>query len=431
MVRRPPVLNAFAYPRFRRVWTAGLVSQLGDWMQIVGRAYLVFNITGRAESVGIVYFATYAPQLIFSLYGGVLADRFDRRRLLIATQCAQALGAVVLGVLVMTDTASVVNVAGLSFLLGIGFMLSIPAMQALQPAVVPRAGLASAISLGTATNSITRIFGPLIAAALIAGAGVEWVFWVNAVTFLAVIVAWWLTPVAPQPPMVEARNLDAMRAAVRFVRDTPPVWVPIVATGVLMTVGVVYQPLAIVYATDVLADGADTLGRDYFGFLQAGIGAGAAIGILALAGIGRRHPAATFVGTAFAFSIGLTVLGMASTIATALPVIVAVGAFHFANMALALTLVQHEVADAMRGRVMAIHMTALIGVVPITALAGGLLADRYGIRAVFVGAGLVCLAFSMVLVRWAHHIRLPEVPADEHERASTQVAVGTLIEEEA
>ena len=430
-MQRPAVLDAFAYPRFRRVWSAGLVSQLGDWMQIIGRAFLAFELTGKAESVGVIYFATYAPQLLFSLYGGVLADRFDRRRLLIGTQVAEAIGAAALGILAATGHANVANLAVFSFFMGTAFMLSIPTIQALQPAVVPREGLSSAISLGTATNSIARIFGPLLAALVISGAGIEWVFWVNAVSFLAVIVAWLVTPVERQPPIGEERNLAAIGAALRFVRRTPAVAVPIAATGFLMTIGIVYQPLAVVYATDVLADGAKSVGRDYFSWLQAGIGVGSVVGIVALAGVSRRRPAGTFVATAIIFSAALVVLGRVSTFGLALVVIVAVGGFHFANIALALTLVQHEVADAMRGRVMAIHMTALVGFIPFTSLAAGLIVDRVGIRTTFTGAGLMCLAFSLLLLRWGRHIRLREEPVDERERVDTAVAVGTLIEEEA
>ena len=388
------------------------MSQLGDWMQIIGRAFLAFQLTGKAESVGVVYFATYAPQLLFSLYGGALADRFDRRRLLIGTQIAEAAGAVALGILASTGHINVAGLAIFSFLMGTAFMLSIPAIQALQPAVVPREGLSSAISLGTATNSIARIFGPLLAAIVISTAGIEWVFWVNAISFLAVIVAWLTTTVPRQEPMEEDRNLAAIGAALRFVRQTPAVAVPIVATGFLMTVGIVYQPLAVVYATDVLADGAKSVGRDYFSWLQTAIGVGSVVGILA-------------------FSVALVLLGRVSTFGLALVVILVVGGFHFANIALALTLVQHEVADVMRGRVMAIHMTALVGFIPFTSLAAGVIVDRVGIRTTFTGAGLLCLAFSLLLLRWGRHIRLREEPPDERERVDTAQAVGTLIEEEA
>jgi len=426
--RLSPTFAAFAYPRFRRIWAAGLISQLGDWMQIVGRSFLAYQLTGKAESVGLVYFATYLPQLLFSVWGGVLADRLNRRRLLIVTQIAQALGAAGFGVLAATGTATVANIAGLSFVLGIGFMLAIPAAQALAPTVVPRSALTSAINLGTTTNSITRVFGPLLASLVIAGAGVEWVFWANAASFLAVIVAWLVTPVPPQPAMEEERSLDAIGAAVRYVRRTPAVAVPIGATSFLMVVGLVYQPLAIVYATRVLADGAKDLGQTYYGWSQAGVGVGAAIGILAFAGAGRRRPAATFVATAIAFSAALTALGLTSTFAVAMAILVMIGAFHFANLALAINLVQHEVPEVMRGRVMSIHMTGLVGVVPITALVSSLVADQVGIRATFTGAGLICVVFSLLLLRWSRHIRVYEVEAESPE---ARAAVGRLIEEEA
>lgn len=423
-----PTYLAFRYPVFRRVWAAGLVSQLGDWMQIVGRSFLAYELTGKAESVGIVYFASYAPQLIFSLWGGVLADRFDRRKLLIATQVAQLVGAIVFGVMVSTGAADIVTISALSFFLGIAFMLAIPAQQALTPAVVPREGLTSAISLGTATNSIARVIGPLLASLLIGAFGLEWVFWLNAVTFLAVIGAWVVTPVPRHAPMAETRSLDAMRTAIRYVRDTPSVKVVIGSTAFLMLVGIVYQPLAVVYATEVLADGSSSLGQSYYGWLQAGIGLGAALGILAFAGIGRRRPAATFAGTALAFSAALAVLGLVQQVVVAFVVIFVVGAFHFANIAVALNVVQHEVPDALRGRVMAIQMTGLVGVVPITALLGGLAADAWGIGPTMTAAGLICFVFSLFLLRWVYAITAHDYPQEAPE---TQVAIATLIEEEA
>ena len=424
----PGTFAALRHARFRRVWAAGLVSSTGDWMQIVGRSYLAYTLTGKAESVGIVYFATYAPQLVLSLWGGVLADRFDRRRLLLATQVAAALGAAGFGVLVAAGAATIATIAFLSFFLGIAQMLSIPAMQALTPSVVPRQSLSSAISLGTATNSVARVLGPLIAAVVIGAFGIEWVFWANAVSFVAVIIAWATTRVARAPAMVESRNLEAIRVAVRYVRDTPSVAVPIVASAFLMTVGVVYQPLAVVYATKVLAHGNASLGSDYYGWYQAAIGVGAAVGILASAGVGRRRPSATFAVTALGYSVSVMALGLVTTVGPALAVVLVVGGFHFTNMALGLNLVQHEVPEAMRGRVMAIHMIGLVGVVPITAVVGGLLADSIGIRATFVAGGVGCLAFSLLLVHWRHHIRLVEV---EPGSDATVSAVGVLVEDEA
>jgi MFS family permease len=399
------VFAALAFPVYRRVWAAGFVSSLGDWMQIFGRGALAYELTGTASSVGVVYFATYLPQMLFSLWGGVLADRFDRRRLLIATQVLQAAGALTVGVLVATGTAHLWNVGVLSFAMGIGFMLAIPASQALLPNVVPRDVWHSAISFGTATNSATRVVGPLLGALVVEVLGLEWIFWVNAVSFLAVIGAWTATRVPRQPPIEETRNLDAMRTAVRFVRARPAIWVPMLVATVLASVGIVYQPLSIAYATEVLADADRDLGVRLNGFVQAAIGLGAAAGILGLAGAGRRRPGATLVATAVAFSVALVALGAVTTTAPALVVAAGLGAMQFANMTLAINLVQLETPEILRGRVMAMQMTGLIGFVPLASLGGGALADAVGIRGLFVGAGAVCLAFSVVAVRWRGAVR--------------------------
>jgi MFS family permease len=401
------------------------VSQLGDWMQIFGRAYLAFQLTGRAETVGLVYFATFLPQLLLSLWGGVLADRLDRKRILVLAQVLQAVGATVMGVLAVTDTATVANVTLISLVLGTGFTLQIPAMQALTPALVPRNDLSSAISLATATNSVTRVAGPLLAAAIIPLAGVEWVFWANAASFFVLIAAWALTSIPPQP-RAEEGGVAALREGVRFVRRTPSVALPIGATAFLASVGIVYQPLSIVYATDVLAGGDADLGVRYNGWLQAAIGIGAAVGILALAEVGRRRPASTFIVTAVVFSIALAALGFIDVVASAVVVLIVLGAAQFANMTLSISMVQHESPEVMRGRVMSIQMLALVGLVPIASLAGGWIADQVGLERLFVGAGLACLVFSLLLVRWRRHFRTTEIERGDE----TYTVVSTVLEDE-
>src|SRR5258708_7243361 len=224
---RFPSLEAFRYPTWRRVFLAGFVSQLGDWMQIFARAALAYRLTGQPSSVGWIYFASYTPQLFLSLWGGVLADRFDRRRLLVWCQVGQMLGAFALGLLVATGAASLANIAALSFAIGLANALNIPAGQALQPAVVSREALSSAITMSTAGNSITRVLGPVISAALLGPLGLKWIFWLNAASFLAVIFAWSLTRVPRQPRLANeirnaaARWCSASRSARRNSRTSP------------------------------------------------------------------------------------------------------------------------------------------------------------------------------------------------------------------
>ena len=424
---RFPLLEPFQYRPWVRVWAASLVSQLGDWMQIFARAALAYRLTGEPSSVGLIYFASYLPQLLLSLWGGVLADRFDRRRLLIGCQVAQMFGAVVMGVLVVTDSASLLNIAVLSFFIGFAFTLNIPAGQALGPAVVPRPVLASAISLWTATGALCRVFGPVIAAALVGPVGLAWIFWINAASFLAVIIAWALTRIPRQPRLDrEVPNLRAIREAARYVRRTPRVWVPIVVSAFLMSVGIVYQPLTIPYATAVLSGGAQLLGEERGGWLQGALGLGAAVGIVGFSGIGRRHPGPTLVGTALAFSCALFALGRTSTFSVALGVCFVMGAMHYANMTLCMNLVQHDVPEVMRGRVMAIQMLGVIGFVPIASLLGGFIADRIGIPALYSAAGAICLVFSLYALRWRNLVSMQVGP----ESPETIAAVGLVLEEE-
>jgi MFS family permease len=424
---RFPLLEPFRYRAWVRVWMAGLVSQLGDWMQIYARAALAFRLTDRPSSVGWIYFASYLPQLLMSLWGGVLADRFDRKRLVVGCQCAQLIGAIVMGLLVATDSATLFNIAVLSFFIGIALTLNVPAGQALGPAVVSREALSSAISFWTATGALCRTLGPVLAAALIGPIGIEWVFWLNAFSFAAVIFAWSTTRVPRQPRLTsETRNVRAMRDAVRYVRTHPRVWVPIVSSAFLASVGIVYQPLIIPYATDVLSNGARSVGESRGGWLQGAIGLGAAVGILALASLGRRKPAFTLLSSAVGFSAMLVLLGRMTALPAAMVVCFLLGAMQFANMTLAINLVQHDVPEVMRGRVMAIHMTGLVGLVPIASLAGGAIADHVGIGPLLSGAGACCLVFSLYALRWHHHVD----PRVEPESAETIAAVGAVLEEE-
>jgi MFS family permease len=424
--RAPVVFDAFRHRVFLRLWTAGFVSQMGDWMQIFGRSALAFEITGSAADVGIVYFATYLPQLLFSLVGGVMADRFDRKRLFIWTQVAQACFALLLGALVVTGNATLLTLTLLSFLSGTANMLSQPPAQALLPSVVPRADLTSAISLIAATGSMTRVLGPLVAAVIIPILGVQWLFWINGLSFFAVIFTWGFTKVKRQPSMGDITGIQAMREGIRYVRGNPAVGVPIGVSAFLGTIGVVYQPISIAFATTVLAHGVNSTGVTYNAWIQAAIGLGAAFGVLVLAGLGRRRPAFTLMAAAIGFSVALILYGSTQMVAVAVVVALFLGAFQFGGVALSLNLVQHEVPEVMRGRVMSIQWTGLVGGVPIAALIGGGLAGWIGIQQVIAGSGVVCLVFSLVALRWRKYVRTSPI---DHETPETVVAL-TVLEEE-
>ena len=414
-MRLPPTFAALRHRPFRRIWIASFGSMTGSWLQITGRAYLAYEITGSTSALGAVYFFSYIPQLVLAPHAGVLADRFDRRRMLVVVQLLLVGGALAMGVLAATETATVVNVSAVSLAIGIVQVLIGPVSQAVIPALVPTEDLSSAIALESANVSATRIVGPLLAGLLIPTVGVAWTFYGNAVASAALVVMWARTPLPAHVPVALGETaLQSIRAAVRFVRRTPEVGRPMVVVAFLSAVGLVYQPLAVAFATDVLAAGDSDTGAGYYGVLQAALGVGSVVGILGFAGMGRRFPGRALVVTMAGFSVLLVAFGLTTSFAAALVAFVGVGAFHFANSTLALDLVQHGTPDGMRGRVLSLHGMAWVGLFPFTSAVGGAAADAFGLRATLVWAGVACAAFTILYGRRAHaaaELRPQPVPA--------------------
>jgi predicted MFS family arabinose efflux permease len=399
---------------FRRIWLAGLVSSTGDWMQIIGRGFLVYRLTGSARDLGLIYFASYIPQLLVTPFGGVFADKHDRKRTLVYGQVAQTVLAVLLGLLAATGRETVATIALISLAAGTVQTLTMPASMSLVPSLVPREALPSALSLGMTSNNATRFLGPLVAGVLIKGPGVEWVFYVNALTFVTVLGVWLATRVAARPAPIESTTLSAMAAGWRHVRGTPALLLPVGLVAVLSAVGLAYQVLGVAYATDVLAGGEADLGGRYYGDLQAAVGIGGILGIAASARVARRHPSAVLFASAAGFSLSVAALGRVHTAPVALALCVVVGALHFANSNLVLTLVQHGAPEALRGRVMSILLVAWIGLFPVTSLGIGWVAGRIGVPATISWSGLVCLVASVYALRWRGVVRPVDHADDVH-----------------
>jgi MFS family permease len=281
------------------------------------------------------------------------------------------------------------------------------ASLALLPTLVDKADLSSAVSLQAVTSSATRIVGPLIAGALIPLVGIEWLFYLNALSLLPVVLVWLRTPVPPLEAPVQTGPLAAVVEGLRFTRRTPAVAVPLSLLAVLSAIGLVYQPLGVAYTTAVLADGDKTLGGSYFGLLQGAIGVGSLAGILLLTSLSERRPAAVLIGTGVVFSLALSGLGLTGALPVALALGVLMGGCQFANSNLTLALAQHHTTEAMRGRVMSLSLVAFIGLFPFTSYALGGVASAVGTPATFVGCGGVCLIASLLVIRRRADIWIP------------------------
>jgi MFS family permease len=404
------VLRALHVPAYRRIWTAVLVSALGNWMQITGRAFLVYALTGSTAALGTIYLVSYGPQLFLAPYGGAVADRYDRRRTVLVGTWLLVACSVATGLLAATGTATLLTLSVVSGVNGVVQTVTQTTSLALLPSLVGREDLSSAVSLQAVTSSATRVVGPLMAGALIGYVGVEWLFYLNALSLLPVLLAWWRTRL-PAVPAGEGTPTGVLEG-LRFTRRTPEVAVPLALLAVLSAVGLVYQSLGVAYTTAVLADGDTTLGGTYFGLLQGALGVGSLVALVAVTGLGERRPAAVLLGSGAAFSVGLVALGLAGSLTEALVVAVVMGGAGFANSNLTLAIAQHHSPEALRGRVMALSLVAFVGIFPFSSYLLGWVASAVGTKETFVGCGLVCLAASLAAVRWRAVIRLPDpVPA--------------------
>jgi MFS family permease len=402
---RAPVLRALRVPAFRRIWTAVLVSNLGTWLQITGRAFLVYAITGSTSALGTIYLVSYGPQLFLAPYGGAIADRYDRRRTVLVGTWLLVGCSVATGLLASTGTATLLTLSAVSLVNGVVQTLTQTASMALLPSLVEREDLSSAVSLQAVTSSATRVVGPLVAGALIGYVGAEWLFYLNALSLLPVLLAWWRTRVPAVTAAAAGRG--AVLEGLRFTRRTPELAVPLSLLAVISAVGLVYQSLGVAYTTAVLADGDTKLGGTYFGLLQGAIGVGSVVAVLALTGLGERRPSGVLLGSAGAFSLGLVALGLAGSLPAALAVAVIMGGCGFAHSNLTLALAQHHAPEELRGRVMALSLVAFVGIFPFSSYLLGWVAAAAGTQRTFVGCGLVCLLATVAAVRWRTSIRLP------------------------
>lgn len=422
--RRSAPFLALRHPRFRAVWAAQTFSMLGFWLQTTGRAYLVYEATGSVVALGAVYLASYGPQLFVSPWAGMIADRWDRRRVVVVTTTGLLLVSAGTALLAATGRATVPAVLAVSLSGGVLLTLQNTTSMALLPALVPRAALSSAVSLQAVSISATRVVGPLLAGALLPITGVAWLFVGQALMLIPVLIVWCRVhvPARTVAPAADDRGLRGLTAGLRHVVRTPELRVPLGLLAVITGIGYVHQPLALAFATEALSGGDAELGVTRFGMLQGAVGAGSLVGVLALATTAR--PALAALGTGAVLSLALVGLGLSGSVPIALAVAALLGAAQFAHTNLAHVLAQHHAPEQLRGRVMAVTQIASSGLFPFTAVGLGRVAEALGTPRTYVACGLVCLGAVILTVPFRRHLRLPvPVPAVEALAAEPSLTV--------
>jgi len=364
--------RALRHRNFRLFWSGQLVSVIGTWMQSVAQGWLMHRLTDSAWMLGVLAFTQFAPVTVLSLWAGVVTDRVDRRRLILITQSLCAVQAVALAAVVSAGIVKPWMVLALAFVFGCVNAFDLPARQSFLVEMVGKEDLPNAIALNSAAFNTARVLGPAVAGLTLAAVGEAACFWINAVSYLVVIVM--LLRIQPPPRRIEAVVSSDWREGVRYVMRTPPIRNLLILLGVMSSLGFQYSTLLPVYARTILHTGA----RGY-GLMVSAFGVGSLLSAIVLT---RRHDrwalrrnillalctaAVGMFGFAWSRWMPLTLwmgflsgFGLIFYVATT-------------NVMLQLT-----VDDAYRGRVMSLYTLMFIGTSPLGAILAGAVAERWG-----------------------------------------------------
>jgi MFS family permease len=398
-----PFRTLQVHRNFRLFWTGQTVSLIGTWMQQVGQGWLALELTNSAFMVGLVSAAGTFPVLLLSLYGGVVADRRNRLRIVLICQALLLLEAVALWWFTWTGLVNVRWLLVLATMGGVVAAFEIPARQALMVDLVAREDLVDAVALNSGGFNLARIVGPSLAAIVLANFGLAWCFAINALSYFAVLGS--LARIR-LPQWTPVRHLvspyEQLKQGLNYIRKSRPVSALMGVVAIFSIFGFQYLTMMPVIARDVLSTGASG-----YGLLLTFVGIGALTGALLLASVGARiRRGRLFNATAYAFA-GLTIVfSLTRSIHVAAVVLLFLGLAMLVNGALANGILQSVVPDDLRGRVMATYVFVYVGFTPFGSFIAGVVARFVGVQWAIFSGGLVMLAYII----WAFW-KYPEIRA--------------------
>jgi len=404
--RLPSALRAFRHRNYRLFFGGQLISLCGTWMQVVAQSWLIYRLTGSAMLLGLVGFSSQIPVLLLSPLGGAVADRYERRRILVATQTTAMLLAFILAALTLTDHVRVWHLPILAALLGLVNAFDVPTRQAFVVQMVGKDDLINAIALNSSMFNSARIVGPAVAGVLVATIGEGWCFFVNAVSYTAVIAGFLLMRV---PARARLRPFESALAGIaegfKFAWRTGPVRALLLLLGLVSLMGMPYAVLMPIFANQVLHGGPKALG-----LLMSSAGVGALAGALTLAARrGVRGLERWIALSSAGFGASLILFSLSRSFWLSAALLVPAGFSMVGQMASSNTLIQTIVPDALRGRVMSVYSMMFIGMAPFGSLLAGVLAHRLGAPNTVAIGGLVCVAgaavFALRLRALSHEAR--------------------------
>lgn len=393
----PDALRALGHRNYRLFFSGQLISLIGTWMDQVAESWLVYRLTGSALLLGTVAFVSQVPVFLLAPLGGTVADRHNRRTILVVTQSCMMVLASALAGLTLTHHITVWQLMVIAGLLGVVNAFDLPARQAFLVDMVSRDDLVNAIALNSSMFNGARVVGPAVAGIVVAAIGEGWCFFANAVSFIAVITGLLMMTIERPRLSIEGSPLQNIIEGFKFVIQNGPVHALLILLGVVSLTAMPYAVLMPIFAEQILHGGAKALG-----FLMGCSGAGALCGAIMLAmkksirGLGRWVAVACssfgVALVAFSFSGRLWLSGL---------LLLPMGFSVMVQMASSNTLVQSMVPDHLRGRVMAVYSMMFMGMAPFGALLAGSVAHKIGAQWTVAMGGLVALTGGIVFgLRW-------------------------------
>jgi MFS family permease len=387
---------ALAIPNFRRYFTGQAISLIGTWMQTVAQSWLIFKLTGSATDVGWAVALQTLPVLVLGPYGGVVADRIDKRKLMMALQAMMGVLALVLGVLVVTNNIHVWEVFGLAFLLGLNNCFENPARQSFVLEMVGQKDLRNAVSLNSTLVNAARAVGAAMAGIVIALGGIGICFLLNGVSFAAVVYSLASMDVdGLRPTRPTTREKGQLRAGIHYAATTAAIGVPLVMMALVGCLAYEFQVVLPALAKSFHGGGAT------YGFMTAAMGVGAIFGGLYTAARGRTGVRPMVVSSAV-FGVVLLIASVAPTLPLELGALFIVGAASVSFLSKGNSSLQLAAAPQMRGRVMALWAVAFLGSTPIGGPIAGAVSEYFGARWGLVLGASACLlaaAFGALVLR--------------------------------
>ena len=351
---------ALAVPNYRLYIGGQSISLAGTWMQMAAQSWLVLTLTHSATALGVIVALQTLPVLILGPYGGVIADRVNKRKAMITLQAMMGIQALVLGLLTVTHSVRLWEIGVLAFILGLNNAFENPARQSFMLELVGPEHLRNAVSLNSTMVNVARVVGPAIGGLMIAAVGTGWCFLINAVSFIAVINSLTRmdrTALAPVPPMARAKG--QLRDGLRYVRHEPRLALPLAMAAVVGCLAYEFQVTLPYMASHGLH-----VGSAGYGFMTAAMGVGAVVGGLAMAARGKIGSYALIIA-ALGYGVTMTLSAIAPNLALELLALALVGGAGVVFMSMTNATLQLRAAPEMRGRVMALWFVSFQGSTPI------------------------------------------------------------------